>query len=60
MLPRGRLMLMPSMELDTVSDTLVWDTLDLDTQVSDTLVSDTPVLDTMLLLDTLTSLPLVL
>merc|ERR1719430_1990314 len=50
MSPRGRLMLMPSMELDTVSDTLVWDTLDM----------DTPVLDTMLLLDTLTSLPLVL
>merc|ERR1719260_173619 len=60
MLPRGRLRLMPSMELDMVLDTLVWDTLDLDTPVSDTLVSDTPVLDTMLLLDTLTSLPLVL
>merc|ERR1719153_1582888 len=60
MLPRGRLRLMPSMELDTVSDTLVWDTLDLDTPVLDMLVSDTLVLDTMLLLDTLTSLPLVL
>merc|ERR1719516_938546 len=58
MSPRGRLRLMPSMELDTVWDTLVWDTLDLDTPVSDTLVSDMPVLDTMLLLDTLTSLPL--
>merc|ERR1712098_33014 len=58
MLPRGRLrlMLMPSMELDTVWDTLVWDTLDMDTPVLGTLVSDTPVLDTMLLLDTLTSL----
>merc|ERR1712240_747255 len=60
MSPRERLRLMPSMEPDTVSDTLVWDTLDLDTPVSDTLVSDTPVSDTMLLLDTQTSLPLVL
>merc|ERR1719260_50618 len=55
MSPRGRLRLMPSMELDMVLDTLVWDSLDMDTPVS-----DTPVLDPMLLLDTLTSLPLAL
>merc|ERR1712240_39730 len=57
MSPRGRLrlMLMLTTLLDTVSDML-----DSDTPVSDTLVSDTLVLDTMLLLDTLTSLPLVL
>merc|ERR1719430_706406 len=62
MSPRGRLrlMLMPTTLLDTVLDTPDWDMLDWDTLVSDTLVSDTPVLDTMLLLDTLTSLPLVL
>merc|ERR1712112_610000 len=58
--PRGRLRLMPSMELDTDLDTLVWDTLEWDMPVSDTLVLDTLALDTMLLLDTLTSLPLVL
>merc|ERR1712111_141602 len=60
MSPRGRLrlMLMPTTLLDTVLDTPDWDTLD--TLVSDMLVSDTPVLDTMLLLDTLTFLPLAL
>merc|ERR1712034_80026 len=62
MSPRGRLrlMLMPTTLLDTVLDTPDWDTLDWDTLVSDMLVSDTPVLDTMLLLDTLTFLPLAL
>merc|ERR1712098_965158 len=62
MSPRGRLrlMLMPTWVLDTVLDTPDWDTLDWDTLVSDMLVSDTPVLDTMLLLDTLTFLPLAL
>merc|ERR1712098_733039 len=57
MSPRGRLrlMLMPTTLLDTVLATPDWDTLDWDT-----LVSDMPVLDTMLLLDTLTFLPLAL
>merc|ERR1712240_225292 len=57
MLPRGRLRLM--LMLTTLPDTVL-DTLDWDTLVWDTPVSDTPVLDTMLLLDTLTSLPLAL
>merc|ERR1712179_548275 len=45
MLPRGRLMLMPTTWEDTELDTPVWDMLDSDTPVSDTPVSDTLVLD---------------
>merc|ERR1712240_418288 len=60
MLPRGRLRLMPTTLLDTVLDTPVWDTPVWDTLGLDTPVSDTPVSDTMLLLDTLTCLPLAL